>query len=71
MDRRLHMQALSPNGDHLRIDYLRPERGHYLAATGRVVRLSGRVAVAHDIDGASIDRVGGVKNSLVRPIEVR
>jgi uncharacterized protein (TIGR00369 family) len=31
----------------LRIDYLRPGRGHYFLATGRVVRLGGRVAVAH------------------------
>ena len=31
----------------LRIDYLRPGRGLYFIATGRVVRLGGRVAVAH------------------------
>jgi uncharacterized protein (TIGR00369 family) len=31
----------------LRVDYLRPGRGHYFLATGRVVRLGGRVAVAH------------------------
>ena len=31
----------------LRIDYLRPGRGHYFVATGHVVRLGGRVAVAH------------------------
>jgi uncharacterized protein (TIGR00369 family) len=31
----------------LRIDYLRPGRGNYFVATGRVVRLGGRVAVAH------------------------
>lgn len=31
----------------LRIDYLRPGRGRYFVATGRVVRLGGRVAVAH------------------------
>ncbi len=31
----------------LRIDYLRPGRGQYFVATGRVVRLGGRVAVAH------------------------
>ena len=31
----------------LRIDYLQPGRGHYFVATGRVVRLGGRVAVAH------------------------
>jgi uncharacterized protein (TIGR00369 family) len=31
----------------LRIDYLRPGRGHHFLATGRVVRLGGRVAVAH------------------------
>jgi uncharacterized protein (TIGR00369 family) len=31
----------------LRIDYLRPGRGLYFVATGRVVRLGGRVAVVH------------------------
>ena len=31
----------------LRIDYLRPGRGKFFVATGRVVRLGGRVAVAH------------------------
>lgn len=31
----------------LRVDYLRPGRGHHFLATGRVVRLGGRVAVAH------------------------
>src|SRR5579863_2741813 len=31
----------------LRIDYLRPGRGYYFVATGHVVRLGGRVAVAH------------------------
>ena len=31
----------------LRIDYLRPGRGVYFIATGRVVRLGNRVAVAH------------------------
>ena len=31
----------------LRVDYLRPGRGQYFIATGRVVRLGGRVAVAH------------------------
>ena len=31
----------------LRIDYLRPGRGQYFIAIGRVVRLGGRVAVAH------------------------
>lgn len=31
----------------LRIDYLRPGRGQHFLATGRVVRLGGRVAVAH------------------------
>jgi uncharacterized protein (TIGR00369 family) len=31
----------------LRVDYLRPGRGHYFIATGRVVRLGSRVAVAH------------------------
>lgn len=31
----------------LRVDYLRPGRGKFFIATGRVVRLGGRVAVAH------------------------
>jgi uncharacterized protein (TIGR00369 family) len=31
----------------LRVDYLRPGRGAYFIATGRVVRLGNRVAVAH------------------------
>ena len=31
----------------LHVDYLRPGRGHYFVATGRVVRLGNRVAVAH------------------------
>jgi len=31
----------------LRIDYLRPGRGKFFVATGRVVRLGNRVAVAH------------------------
>jgi uncharacterized protein (TIGR00369 family) len=31
----------------LRIDYLRPGRGKYFVATGRVVRLGSRVAVTH------------------------
>lgn len=31
---------------NLHIDYLRPGRGHYFIATGRVVRLGNRVAVA-------------------------
>jgi uncharacterized protein (TIGR00369 family) len=31
----------------LRIDYLRPGRGKHFIATGRVVRLGGRVAVVH------------------------
>ena len=31
----------------LRIDYLRPGRGHHFLAMGRVVRLGCRVAVAH------------------------
>ena len=31
----------------LRIDYLRPGRGQYFVATGRIVRLGGRVAVVH------------------------
>ena len=31
----------------LRVDYLRPGRGKFFIATGRVVRLGNRVAVAH------------------------
>jgi uncharacterized protein (TIGR00369 family) len=31
----------------LRVDYLRPGKGNYFIATGRVVRLGNRVAVAH------------------------
>lgn len=31
----------------LRVDYLRPGKGKYFIATGRVVRLGGRVAVVH------------------------
>ena len=31
----------------LRVDYLRPGQGKYFIATGRVVRLGNRVAVAH------------------------
>ena len=31
----------------LRVDYLRPGKGKYFVATGRVVRLGGRVAVVH------------------------
>src|SRR3954470_23622376 len=31
----------------LRVDYLRPGRGNHFIATGRVVRLGNRVAVAH------------------------
>ena len=44
-----------PQDDHfpsigtidLHVDYLRPGRGKYFIATGRVVRLGNRVAVAH------------------------
>ena len=35
----------------LRVDYLRPGRGNYFIATGRVVRLGNRVAVAHTETG--------------------
>ena len=31
----------------LRVDYLRPGRGKYFVATGRVVRMGSRVAVTH------------------------
>ena len=56
----IHLQVIKkrieePKGDQLptigtidlRIDYLRPGRGAYFIATGRVVRLGNRVAVAH------------------------
>jgi uncharacterized protein (TIGR00369 family) len=42
----------------LRVDYLRPGRGHYFIATGRVVRLGNRVAVAHmDLINDSGDQI--------------
>ena len=42
----------------LRVDYLRPGRGHYFIATGRVVRLGNRVAVAHmDLVNDSGDQI--------------
>ena len=46
----------------LRVDYLRPGRGNYFIATGRVVRLGNRVAVAHmDLvnDTAELIATGG------------
>lgn len=45
-EQRLHRFAKLGTID-LRIDYLRPGRGKYFVATGRVVRLGGRVAVVH------------------------
>jgi uncharacterized protein (TIGR00369 family) len=51
----LKQRAESPQEAHfpsigtidLRVDYLRPGRGNHFIATGRVVRLGNRVAVAH------------------------
>jgi len=55
----IHLAAAKNHGDaaeghfpsigtiDLRVDYLRPGRGNYFIATGRVVRLGNRVAVAH------------------------
>ena len=43
-----HSEAFPKMGTiDLRIDYLRPGRGKYFIATGRVVRLGSRVAVTH------------------------
>ncbi|HMK78062.1 MAG TPA: thioesterase family protein [Xanthobacteraceae bacterium] len=47
-DAELHEGQLPSIGTiDLRVDYLRPGRGKYFIATGRVVRLGNRVAVAH------------------------
>ena len=46
----------------LRVDYLRPGRGKYFVATGRVVRLGARVAVAHtemENDAGELIATGG------------
>ena len=46
----------------LRVDYLRPGRGSYFIATGRVVRLGNRVAVAHtelENDAGELIATGG------------
>jgi uncharacterized protein (TIGR00369 family) len=46
----------------LRVDYLRPGRGNHFIATGRVVRLGNRVAVAHMElvnDGGELIATGG------------
>jgi len=46
----------------LRVDYLRPGRGKYFIATGRVVRLGNRVAVAHtelENDAGELIATGG------------
>ncbi len=46
----------------LRVDYLRPGRGNYFIATGRVVRLGNRVAVAHtelENDAGELIATGG------------
>jgi len=46
----------------LRVGYLRPGRGKYFIATGRVVRLGARVAVAHtemENDAGELIATGG------------
>ena len=46
----------------LRVDYLRPGRGKYFVATGRVVRLGNRVAVTHtelENDAGELIATGG------------
>jgi uncharacterized protein (TIGR00369 family) len=46
----------------LRVDYLRPGRGNHFIATGRVVRLGNRVAVAHmelENDAGELIATGG------------
>ena len=46
----------------LRVDYLRPGRGKYFIAAGRVVRLGNRVAVAHtelENDAGELIATGG------------
>ncbi len=46
----------------LRVDYLRPGQGKYFIATGRVVRLGNRVAVAHtemENDAGELIATGG------------
>ena len=51
----------------LRVDYLRPGRGKYFVATGRVVRLGNRVAVAHMElvnDAAELIATGGAAYML-------
>jgi len=51
----------------LRVDYLRPGRGHYFIATARVVRLGNRVAVAHMEllnDSAELIATGGAAYML-------
>ena len=51
----------------LRVDYLRPGRGHYFVASARVVRLGNRVAVAHMElvnDSAELIATGGAAYML-------
>ncbi len=51
----------------LRVDYLRPGRGNHFIATGRVVRLGNRVAVAHMElvnDGGELIATGGAAYML-------
>lgn len=46
----------------LRVDYLRPGRGKHFVATGRVVRLGNRIAVAHmelENDAGELIATGG------------
>ena len=60
----------------LHVDYLRPGRGKYFIATGRVVRLGNRVAVAHmDLvnDDRRADRDGrrGVYGGVAASLSLR
>ena len=51
----------------LRVDYLRPGRGKYFVAAGRVVRLGGRIAVAHmELVNDTVSSVGGVSLPATR-----
>ena len=51
----------------MRVDYLRPGRGKYFVAAGRVVRLGGRIAVAHmELVNDTVSSVGGVSLPATR-----
>jgi uncharacterized protein (TIGR00369 family) len=52
----------------MRVDYLRPGRGDYFIATGRVVRLGNRLAVAHmemTNDTGELIATGGATYTIV------